>query len=457
MKLYSYTTGFCADCSELVSARLIEEDDQVYLETLCPIHGNKRALSAAEANWHEESRHYVKPGQIPLALGNNDFQGCPDSCGLCPEHRQHTCLPVVEINSDCDLRCPICLKPENGHFGLTAAQFEKALDRLIEYEGGAPLLNFSGGEPTLHPELPDFLKICQDKGVMQVSISTNGLKLHADPDLRKLLRESGAVVTLQFDGFRPETWLALRGHDLSAQKMELINMMEAEGLRYSLAATLVKGVNEGEIAAIADFFFSSQALSLMFQPAAFTGAARSHFGEENRLTIDGVVRELYKSRHINDGDFNPLPCSHPGCFALSYYFQIDDNNFYSLKDFLGKAAFLDVIANRALPGLDRAGHEAIKDRIYSFWSAADSVADNRLVLARIKDILGKFEGQPFSPKAAFDVGSTVLRSIFIHCFMDAATFDLERLMKCCNHYLQADGQLIPMCNLNVRGLHSKMD
>jgi uncharacterized radical SAM superfamily Fe-S cluster-containing enzyme len=303
----------------------------------------------------------------------------------------------------------------------------------------------------VHPQFPEFLRICSEMGVIQPSVSTNGLKLRADPELRALFSDTGTVASLQFDGFRPETWQKLRGADFSATKLELIELLEKENIRYSLTATIAKGINDDEIPAIADFFFASRALSLMFQPIAFTGAAGAHFHEAARMSIDEVVRQLTQSRHIKEGDFNPLPCAHPGCFSLSYYFQVADERFYSLKEFLGKEAFLDVVSNRSLPGLDREGHEAIRARIYECWSAADSIADNRQVLARIKSILKELEGRDFSAKAAFDVGSAVLRSVFIHGFMDAATFDIGRLMKCCNHYLQADGTLIPMCSLNVTG------
>jgi len=446
--LYSYTTGYCEACRALVTARIVGRDDAVWLETLCPVHGG-HATRIGSPDWHEASRHYVKPRQIPLRLGTDVFRGCPDSCGLCPQHRQHTCLPVVEITSRCDMACPVCLKPPGGDFGMTPDEFRLALDRLIECEGGVPLINFSGGEPTLHPDFPEFLRICKERGVMQTSVSTNGLGLHANPKLRALFQTTGTVASVQFDGFRPETWLTLRGRELSLMKRELLRMLEAEGVRYSLTATIAQGVNHDEVADIADFFFASQALSLMFQPMAITGAARSHFTDAQRLTVDDVVQELSRSRHIKEGDFNPLPCAHPTCFALSYYFQVDDGSFYSLKDFLGKETFLDVVANRTLPGLDREGHEAMRGRIYEFWSAADSVADNRQVLKRIKAILKELEGQNFSAKAAFDVGSTVLRSVFIHGFMDEDTFDLGRIMKCCNHYLRPDGRLVPMCVANV--------
>ncbi len=34
--------------------------------------------------------------------------GCPHDCGICPEHAQHTCLGIIEVNTACNLDCPIC-------------------------------------------------------------------------------------------------------------------------------------------------------------------------------------------------------------------------------------------------------------------------------------------------------------------------------------------------------------
>lgn len=450
MHIYSLTTGCCPQCGHMVTARLIRQEGAVWQENLCPQHGPHRVCVSSDVTWYEDSLHYVKAGQIPLGRAREQFSGCPHSCGLCPEHRQHTCLPVVEITSLCNLRCPVCLKPREAVFGMTAAQYATALRELVRCEGSVPLLNLSGGEPTLHPEFAEILAISRDLGVMQVSVSTNGLRLFADPTLRALFRQTDTIAALQFDGFLPQTWQSLRGENLGPMKRALITLLEKEGVKYSLTATIARGINEEEVSAIADFFFASQALSLMFQPLAVSGTARSGFSTAHRLTIADVVHQLCQSRHIKEGDFNPLPCSHASCFALAYFFKIDTETFFSLKDFLGKEAFVALIANKGLPGLDYEGHKTLKDSIYAFWSAADSTDSNELVLARIKSIIRELEGQQFSPKAAFDIGSASLKSVFIHNFMDTANFDQGRVMKCCNHYLQADGSLVPMCAHNLK-------
>jgi uncharacterized radical SAM superfamily Fe-S cluster-containing enzyme len=448
-KLYSHTMALCPKCKEKVHARVVEKDSQIYLEKFCPVHGNSRALICSDARWYQESIYYIKPRQQPLSRSVKEFQGCPESCGLCPEHQQHTCLPVIEITNTCDLNCPICLKNHTTPFQMSLDEFYGILDRLLECEGTVHVINLSGGEPTLHPDIKRFLCLPADKGIMQTTVSTNGNRLLSDKDLRRVFKDTDTIVALQFDGFRPETYQYLRGTDLSKKKQQIIHILEEEGIKYSLVATVAKTVNDTEITSIVDFFFESQAVSLMFQPAAFTGNATNLPVEELRVTIPDVVKEIEKSRYVSPGDFNPLPCSHFSCFALAYYLIVEEGNYLSLKDFLGKDDYLNVVANRTLPGLDSSGYSMIKEKIYEFWSAADSSSSNEQVLKRIRRVLQEMNSPDFTPKKAFSLGTDSMKAIFIHQFMDVHTLDFGRLIKCCNHYPQVDGRLIPMCALNV--------
>ena len=52
---------------------------------------------------------------------------------------------------------------------------------------------------------------------------------------------------------------------------------------------------------------------------------------------------------------------------------------------------------------------------------------------------------------AFTVAERNIKSIFIHEFQDAATFDLSRIRRCCQGYPQPDGKIIPACVHNVLG------
>ncbi len=448
-KVYSHTKAICPTCNSLVIARIVESDGKVYLRKLCPRDGITEALICSDARWYTDSMSYIKPGQLPLDVSVKEFSGCPESCGLCPEHQQHTCLPVIEITNDCNLNCPVCLKNPDRPYQMSIREFEGILNRLMDCEGSVHVINLSGGEPTEHPELMEFLEISRKSGVIQATVSTNGLSFIENQRLLREFKESGAIAALQFDGFRPETYKALRGSDLSTMKREIIEVLEADGIKYSLVATVMRGVNDTEITDIVDFFFRSKALSLMFQPVTFTGRARRMGNGRERLTTPDVVKEIEKSAFVKQGDFNPLPCAHFSCFSLSYYLSASEGNFMSLKDFLGLGQYLNVIANRTLPGLDQEGYQAMMDSLYDLWSASDSSNDNEAVLKRIRLAIEKLGSAGFSAAEAFKTGSEFMKAIFIHEFMDRDTLDLGRLMKCCNHYPQTDGRLVPMCAQNV--------
>lgn len=449
-RIYSFTKGLCVKCRKIVDSCVKEIDGKIYLEKFCRSDGVSHALICSDARWYHESMSYVKPSQLPQDTSVKEFTGCPDSCGLCPEHQQHTCLPVIEITNQCNMNCPICLKTLQGNFHMSVNEFEGIIKKLGDYEGNVYVINLSGGEPTLHPELESFLRISARMNVMQTTVSTNGLQLLYDKKLRAIFKETGTIAALQFDGFKPRTYEFLRGKNYSMQKLEIIKLLECEGIKYSLVATVMQDINDNEIKDIVDFFFRSKALSLMFQPAAFTGRALLlKTNADNRITIPDVVREIEKSSYVKKGDFNPLPCSHFSCFALSYYLLLGEDSFMSLKDFLGKEQYLNVIANRTLPGLEKEGYSIIKEKIYEFWSAEDPSNATTNILKRARKIIEELNRLDFTPKKAFDLGVSSIKAIFIHQFMDSFTMDIGRLMRCCNHYPQVDGRLIPMCAQNV--------
>lgn len=442
------TESWCPECRKKIPAKLVERTGKVYLCKSCPVHGASEALASGDSRWYYESTAYVKPAQRPLGY-KTDFKGCPESCGFCPEHKQHTCLPVIEILSRCDMDCPVCLKSFGKDFEFSDADFRGALGGVLETEERCQVINLSGGEPTLHPRLPDFLRYAARRGVLQTTVSTNGLRLLVDKALRDAFRKSGAIAALQFDGFTAKTCKFMRGQaDLGAKKLKLIELLEKEGVKYSLVATIAKGVNDGEVTAITDFFFRSRAASLMFQPLCFTGRAAA-LAEKHRITIPDIVKQAEKSGFISKGDFNPLPCSHYSCFALAYYLKGEGGKYISLKDFIGRELYLDLISNKTLPGLDAAAFASVKQKLYALWSAADSSSSDATVLTRIRKIIRSMERDGFSPKGALQAGMGEMKAVFIHSFMDAHTMDFERLQKCCNPYAKADGRLVPMCAQNA--------
>ena len=449
-RIHGHTFSICPECGAEIPAKIIEDDDRIFLSKECIRHGKFKSLISSDARWFADSKYFIKPRQEPLNLYRNTFKGCSsDSCGLCPAHQQHTCLPVIEITSLCDMNCPVCLKNLRQKFEMTPADFSNVIDALFNYEGDVPVINLSGGEPLLHSKIEHIFRICSEKKIMQTTVSTNGKQLFQNKKLREIIKQNDILIALQFDGFDETASLMLRGENVTPWKLKLIDIFEKEQIKYSLVSTIAAGINDLEINKITDLLFNSSAKSLMFQPVAFTGNCAKFLNESNRITIPDIIRKCAECEKVDSNDFNPLPCSHYSCFALSYYFTINSTDFLSMKKFLGFEDYLNVISNKTLPGIDLNSFELIKNKIYEFWAASDSVTEDSKVLDRIKSILKKLNETEFSSKRAFSIGADSMKAIFIHQLMDRYTADFGRLMKCCNHYSQIDGRLIPMCTANI--------
>ena len=80
----------------------------MFLRKRCKEHGQFEALLYGDAQMYSDSLRFNKPGTIPLQTQTEVVDGCPLDCGLCPEHKQHACLGIIEVNTNCNLDCPIC-------------------------------------------------------------------------------------------------------------------------------------------------------------------------------------------------------------------------------------------------------------------------------------------------------------------------------------------------------------
>lgn len=453
---FAATRGLCNTCGRLTDAKIVFRSGKVYLVKWCPDHGRTEALTCSDQQWYLDSLAYVKPPTEPRDIAVKCFTGCPDSCGLCAEHEQHTCVPILEITDGCDMHCPICLVGNRGRGHVALSEVKRMLDDLIRYEGIVNMLTISGGEPTTHPQLLEIIDAARRPEIGIVSLSTNGLSLARDESLLRALCERDVVISLQMDGFTPQTYATLRGQpEIAAIKRALIDRILALGGRLSLTMTLAKGVNEHEIPAMLDLLFGhDQVVSMMVQPVAHTARARKEYAADPLdvlTTPDAVALLAAGSRGVLEkADFTPLPCSHPSCFTLTYLLKTESGALVPLPRIIEQDIYIDTIKNQALLNTDTDTLLRVKDSLYTLWSSSGMVPDRDAVLGTVKKLLVDLNklGRGASHKQVIDLGVQRIKSIFIHHFMDRATFDLSRVIKCCNHYPQIDGRLVPACVRN---------
>jgi hypothetical protein len=425
--------SLCPDCGRLVKNSETVEFGNIYLEKTCLEHGTSKTLVSTDTDYWTESLKYDRPGTTPLVWSSEQNEGCPNDCGICPAHKQHTCVGIIEITGQCNLSCNICFAaaPSGGHVPFD--QISSMIDSYVSYEAEPELLQLSGGEPTLHPDIIEIVRYAKNLGIQDVAVSTNGLRL-LEEDFAEELAKTDPVIYLQFDTFDSEKSRIIRGRDLVKEKKRAVEVCNDLGMTTILVPTLIAGINDNEIGALTRYALAQKKVfGINFQPVALTG--RVDEPDIASLTIPQVLNEIEAQTNgvLEKSDFRPIPCPHPHCTAISYVL-VDDVEVTPLTDMVNVDEYIDYARDRTLVKEAVLMDEAFKSLFSS--KAVPGTESNLEAFCEacgmtIPEVLGKS-----------------VKIVSVHAFMDRQTYQLERVQKCCIHVIRPDGKMIPFCNYN---------
>ncbi len=445
------TTSICPRCKRVLPAELLERRGRVVISRRCPEHGLFDAVVYGDAERYLEIQRFSKPGEDPLERQTETVEGCPHDCGICPEHKQHTCLGIIEVNTACNLDCPICFADSgSGHqehgFSLSLGQVESMLDAFVRAEGEPESVQLSGGEPSIHPQILEMLSAARDRGIPLVMLNTNGIRLARDPRFAPALADIGVHVYLQFDGFEEQTQLAIRGKSLTEEKMRALDRCAEAGVSVSLAAAVERGINEAEIGAIVRFGIEHRAVTgVFFQPVTHSGRFRGDSDPLEKLTnsdvIDAVCEQL--PEWFRTDDFVPVPCCSPTCRSATFALY-DGADLIPLPRLVEVEDYLDYVTNRAIPDFE------VREALEGLWSA--KAAGGSGPVAERLDCIACATGMPPELREVAARGFMIVTQDF----QDSYTLDIEKLRKCCVSEITPDGRLIPFCAYNSVGYREQV-
>src|SRR5205807_116778 len=139
-----------------------------------------------------------------------------------------------------------------------------------------------------------------------------------------------------------------------------------------------------------------------------------------------------------------------GCFGLTYLLKTDDG-FIPFPRFIELDQYLEIISNRGTIRPDETFEGAIKTTIDQLWSSSGQIHDSDRILKTLKKALRLMypEDRVLELEERLHLGEGLVKTIFIHAFMDEHTFEVDRIKKCCTHYAMPDGRLMPGCAYNM--------
>ena len=444
--------GMCRECRALVPARVFEENGAVYQERLCPSCGSARARLADNVEWYlarAATTVQCKPSLLP---GTPVRAGCPKDCGPCAAHANACHLPVFSVTNACNMNCPICFtynRADQKYF-MSRDELRSLLDKLLARVGPLDLINITGGEPTLHPDILGLLQECQRPGIGRVTMNSNGLRLAADEDFCRELADLDVYVVLSFDTFQSERAQRIHGCDVTGQKQRALENLQRWGIGTTLLNVMIRGLNDDEIGRIIGLAKAHPVVrSVTVQTMTFTGKGGRSFEPRETMPLDGAAQaiEMATSGELRAAHFFAHTGAHPLCYSVAYYLK-DGEGYRSLTEFftvnelrmmLGRGGYL------LQPGED--GQELFRRAIDRLWAEGDAL--NLLpALRRLVEHVYP-AGRSLREAERQTAAEQSLLAVYLHSHMDEDTLDLARLAVCPDQVPDSEGRLIPACAYNL--------
>ena len=441
-RVIKLTRSRCPACRADVPARVVERDGSVFMEKECAAHGAFRVMLQRDARWYFES--HGDPGNAGGACCGP--RGCcapaaeagagdaPGSGIVDPFERLSTCVALIEIVDSCNLTCPTCYaeSPYGVGADLKFTPFEEVRARVegvVARKGLIDILQLSGGEPTIHPEFERILRwAVEHPQIGYVLVNTNAVRVAGDERFRAVLAEVHRAhrkfeLYVQFDGVQEDGQRDLRGADLRAMREKAIDKAGAMGVPTTLAMVIdprtVAGVGDTLRWAVA----RPHVRGISLQPVFTSGRVAKV--ESRTLPVLQTVETMGVSDAIRacvtqapellcEADFTPLPCGDPNCHTIAYVLRTPSGpvGLSRLIDVPKYAGFLQNRVDYRLEDLAKCGCET----------------------EPLGEVLKSLELRPEHPFR-----------IFVKPFMDAWTFDQDRIDRCCTHVIRPDGSLDSFC------------
>jgi len=334
------------------------------------------------------------------------------------------------------------------------------------------VVQFSGGEPTLHPKFFDIIRAAGEMGYNHIQMATNGLNL-SNIDFARKTKEAGLhTIYLQFDGVSDEIYRKTRGTPLFQTKMKAIENCREVGIMVILVPTIVKTLNDHEVGEILKFALKHGDVirGISYQPVAFTGRISTKKRLEQRYTMSDVAIDIEKQTGLLNAqrDWYPIcftaPFSklyiavrgydhvtltcHPHCSLATYFLVHKDdplNRFVPITELVDVEGMLKAM-NELADKTNKAKVKAfskIKAFNYIRKFYRPEKAPEGLTFKKYLDALNGLMDKKLRGKTdwiAFLVAG-------MH-FMDAYNYNIDRVRRCVIHYSTPSGKVYPFCTYN---------
>lgn len=464
--------SLCPECLAKIEGTKYVEDGKVYIMKNCAEHGNFITLVSEDIDHYRQMDECFDVDRAKARAPLTDTQrGCPYDCGLCPSHKQDTCLAVVEVTDRCNMKCTYCFANSSMDESLDPDMdtIRLMFETVKKCQNEPTCIQISGGEPTLRNDLPEIIRMGKEIGISHIELNTNGVRISNDQEYFDKIAAAGIdAVYLGFDGVSDEVYMQRTGRKMLDVKTEVINRCEKAGIGVVLVPLVAKGYNLHEVGKIIDFAARRvpAVRGVHFQPVFHSG--RSPSDMTDKVTILELLREIEKQTEgqLKVSNFTPslMPHAHCGATCLTL---IDNGGFLPLTNVsMGAVKSASDVASKTKKsimgrwkGLEKdpkpassCGDLLIKgsccEKPLSELTVKGSCCEKPLI-----DVLSKNPGSGKDKTGGWadfiEMSKNNYLTISTMAFQDVWSYEQDRVENCCIHVVTRDGRFIPFCNYNM--------
>ncbi len=460
-------SSLCTSCGKTADALVIERGDSIYQRVLCEDHYGLENLVLSDARLHHKLEEW------------NARIFSPASPPVDEEEDKAPLLAVIDLTNRCNLRCPVCFADvARGSSYFLDFEVVRGMLRALVERPSQPCrhIQFSGGEPTLHPQFLEILGLAREMGFDHIQVATNGLRF-AHYDFVRRCEDAGLqTLYLQFDGMSDEVYLALRGQRLLAQKLRVYANIVRTNMRVVLVPTIVAGLNVDQLGPIFRFALahSRHTTGISVQPMAATGRVNVPLPAQATFDLADLAHEFRRQTGLTrvPEDWIPLnaltmltrgiarlrgeTAHSPACdshCSVGTYFHIDDDDrptcltsFLDLERLLVSAGEL-----RAPEGRGRLWRRisALAQLRQLSGCFDEARAPEGLSFLRLLRGLDGWEDKSVGRgRRWFKRGFNGMFVAGMH-FMDSTNYSARRVRRCIIKYVTTDGRVLSFCRYNA--------
>ena len=167
---------------------------------------------------------------------------------------------AIVFTAGCNFRCPYCHNPELVTGNINTIEESDLFNFLVKRKGKLTAVSITGGEPTLHKDLPEFIKKIRDFGY-KIKLDTNG----TNPQMINKLLNNNLIDYIAMDIKAPiEKYEKVVDVKVNKEAIkESVEIIKSSNIDYEFRTTVVKELlSKEDILTIANMIKGAKAYCL---------------------------------------------------------------------------------------------------------------------------------------------------------------------------------------------------